>query len=94
MASTTGRDIKQAKERKRALDSDESLPFPKQPRIEGKTDYTRWRIKDDDSRHTWHYLANDEAAKAWPQSYADKYFLNLPLVYISLAALGISADIY
>ena len=37
-------------------------------------------VPDDDGRLTWHYLADDEAAKEWPQSYADKYDLGLPLV--------------
>ncbi|EFY94183.2 squalene/oxidosqualene cyclase family protein [Metarhizium robertsii] len=44
-----------------------------------RTDLTRWRLRDNDSRHTWHYLDNDAAAKDWPQSYADKYYLGLPL---------------
>ncbi|KAH7152024.1 oxidosqualene:lanosterol cyclase [Dactylonectria estremocensis] len=83
MASATGRDVRTATSRKRAADSDASSshgrPFPKQPRIEGKTDHTRWRLRDDDSRHTWHYLADDKAAEKWPQSYAEKWFLNLPL---------------
>lgn len=52
----------------------------KRPRIEERTDYTRWRMRDDESRHTWHYIEDDEAAKKWPQTYADKYYLGLPLV--------------
>lgn len=40
-------------------------------------------MKDDDSRHTWHYLPNKQAAEDWPQSLADKYFLALPLVRAS-----------
>lgn len=52
----------------------------KRPRIEDRTDYSRWRMRDDESRHTWHYLESDEAMKAWPQTVADKYFLGLPLV--------------
>ncbi|KAH7165772.1 oxidosqualene:lanosterol cyclase [Dactylonectria macrodidyma] len=83
MASATGRDVRTATSRKRGADSDTSSsqgrPFPKQPRIEGKTDHTRWRLRDDDSRHTWHYLADDKDAEEWPQSYAEKWFLNLPL---------------
>jgi hypothetical protein len=46
----------------------------------GTTDHTRWRLKDDDSRHTWHYLPDEEACKDWPQSYAEKSYLDLPLV--------------
>lgn len=54
--------------------------WPKKPRISDKTDYTRWRIQDKDSCHTWHYLDDDKAAKEWPQTYAEKYFLSLPTV--------------
>ncbi|CAO2647397.1 Nn.00g083190.m01.CDS01 [Neocucurbitaria sp. VM-36] len=42
-----------------------------------KTDYTRWRLKDDRGCQTWHYLESEEEVKAWPQSTADKYFLGL-----------------
>ncbi|KAK7432419.1 Lanosterol synthase (Oxidosqualene--lanosterol cyclase) [Neonectria magnoliae] len=85
MVSATGRDVSTVTSRKRGADSNPKArplsgqPPPKQPRIETKTDRTRWRVKDDDSRHTWHYLADDQAAKEWPQSYAEKYYLNLPL---------------
>ncbi|KAK3377543.1 terpenoid cyclases/protein prenyltransferase alpha-alpha toroid [Podospora didyma] len=51
----------------------------KRTRIEDRTDYLRWRLRDDESRHTWHYLEDDEAAKEWPQTHADKYYLGLPL---------------
>jgi lanosterol synthase len=37
-------------------------------------------MRSDFSRHTWHYLEDDEAAKEWPLSLADKYYLNIPLV--------------
>ncbi|EGC47128.1 oxidosqualene:lanosterol cyclase [Histoplasma capsulatum var. duboisii H88] len=50
----------------RTLDTDE------------KTDYSRWRLRDDRGRQTWHYLKTDEELKAWPQTVADKYFLGLP----------------
>ncbi|PNP57105.1 hypothetical protein THARTR1_02947 [Trichoderma harzianum] len=75
-ATATGRDTGSAKSRKRA--SDDSDSFPKRPKLEAKTDLTRWRVKDDDSRHTWHYLTDDKAAAEWPQSYAEKWILNLP----------------
>lgn len=78
MTSVTGRDVASAKSRKRASDTERS--FPKKPRVDASTDHTRWRMKDDDSRHTWHYLEDEAAAQQWPQSYAEKYFLNLPLV--------------
>ncbi|PGH07301.1 lanosterol synthase [Blastomyces parvus] len=50
----------------RTLDTDET------------TDYSRWRLRDDRGRQTWHYLKTDEELKAWPQSIADKYHLGLP----------------
>ncbi|KAK3359638.1 lanosterol synthase [Lasiosphaeria hispida] len=51
----------------------------KRPRIEDRTDYSRWRMRDDEGRHTWHYIEEDQAAKDWPQTHADKYYLGLPL---------------
>ncbi|RDA95893.1 hypothetical protein CP533_5221 [Ophiocordyceps camponoti-saundersi (nom. inval.)] len=57
----------------------EEPAFPPMPLLEAKTDRTRWRLKDDDSCHTWHYLSDDQAAKDWPQSDAERYFLGLPL---------------
>ena len=47
---------------------------------DAKTDHTRWRLKDDRGRQTWHYLASDEELKAWPMTIADKYFLGLDTV--------------
>lgn len=82
MATTSGREngVKPSS-RKRASPSDDTkLAFPKKPRIGTRTDPTRWRMKDDESRHTWHYLEDDEAAKEWPQGFAEKYYMNLPLV--------------
>lgn len=48
-----------------------------------KTDYSRWRLLDDDGRQTWHYLESDEENAKWPQTVADKYFLGLPTVLFS-----------
>lgn len=45
-----------------------------------KTDYTRWRMLDDNGRQTWHYLESDEEVKKWPQNVADKYYLGLATV--------------
>ncbi len=51
------------------------------PELEDRTDFSRWRMRDDHGRHTWQYLeGDDEALKSWPQTHADKYFLGLPLV--------------
>lgn len=52
----------------------------KRPRLQESTDKARWRLSSEGGRHTWHYLEDDEATKEWPQSYADKYFLGMPLV--------------
>lgn len=79
MATATGRETRSSA-RKRASDSDRGT---KKPRIEGKTDYARWRLRDDDSRHTWHYLTDDKELEKWPQSTAEKYYLNLPLVRLT-----------
>jgi len=52
----------------------------RQPKLSERTDYSRWRLLDERGRQTWHYLEDDEDAKEWPQSTADKYFLGLPTV--------------
>ena len=52
----------------------------KRPGIPAETDHSRWRMRSDFGRHTWHYLEDDEAAQKWPLSLADKYYLNIPLV--------------
>jgi lanosterol synthase len=49
-------------------------------RHDARTDLTRWRLKDDRGRQTWHYLETDEQLKAWPLSVADRYFLGLDTV--------------
>jgi lanosterol synthase len=85
MTKATGREEEAPLLRKRGAD-DQHAP-PKRPKLEAKTDITRWRLKDDDSRHTWHYLEDEKAASEWPQSYAEKYYLNLPLVHISYPPL-------
>ncbi len=40
-----------------------------------KTDYSRWRLLNEDGRHTWHYLTDDEDMSEWPQTAYDQYFL-------------------
>ena len=52
-----------------------------QPTIRNaKTDHTRWRLKDDRGRQTWHYLETNEQLKQWPQTIADRYFLGMDTV--------------
>ena len=48
--------------------------------VDAKTDHTRWRLKDDRGRQTWHYLSSDEELKQWPMTTADKYYLGLDTV--------------
>ena len=48
--------------------------------VDPKTDHTRWRLRDDDGRQTWHYLESDEELKQWPMTAADKYFLGMDTV--------------
>lgn len=52
----------------------------KRQRVVEPVDRTRWRMKADGGRHTWHYLDDAAAAEQWPQSYADKWYLDLPMV--------------
>ncbi|GJC90733.1 lanosterol synthase [Colletotrichum liriopes] len=83
IASSNGTTLgaKSVQSRKRVAEAIAEQEWPKKPRIDAKTDRTRWRMKDEDGRHTWKYLGDDdEAAKSWPQTYADKYYLGLPLV--------------
>lgn len=68
--------------RKRHSNAGDDSHATKKPRLESKTDYSRWRMRDDKGRLTWHYLEDDEELEKWPQTYADKYFLGLPLVCI------------
>lgn len=50
------------------------------PKLRKTTDRTRWRMRDIGGVHTWQYLEDDEAAKKWPQSIADKWYLGMPTV--------------
>ena len=45
-----------------------------------KTDYSRWRLLAERGRQRWRYLEDDDVAKNWPQTTADKYHLGLPTV--------------
>lgn len=55
-----------------------------------KTDYTRWRLLDENGRQTWHYLESDEEVAKWPQSTADKYFLGLDTVRYSRSSSSVT----
>lgn len=84
MARTTierinGEDQAKAGE-KRSFDSSTTTQSMKRPKLQERTDYSRWRLLDERGRQTWHYLEDDEDAAEWPQTTADKYFLGLPTV--------------
>ena len=66
----------EAKNKPKQLDA----PFSNGPTKDEATDLRRWRLLDEAGRQTWHYLKSDEELAAWPQSTADIYFLNLPMV--------------
>ncbi|KKA26637.1 hypothetical protein TD95_002643 [Thielaviopsis punctulata] len=65
--------------KKRVAEAIAEQAWPKRPKIMAKTDVTRWRMKDDEGTHTWHYLADEATAKEWPQSDADKWYLGIPM---------------
>jgi lanosterol synthase len=46
----------------------------------GRTDSTRWRLRNERGVHTWHYLEDDEELRRWPLTTADKYFMGLDTV--------------
>jgi lanosterol synthase len=77
--------------RKRGAESDgtngahdlEKGAAPKRQKLGKRTDYTRWRLKDNNSDHTWIYLEDDETSKAWPQTTAEKWYLGLDVVQCS-----------
>ena len=65
-----------------ALDEDEIYDTANTtgPKLRKTTDRSRWRMRDVKGVQTWQYLEDDEAAKKWPQSIADKWYLGLPTV--------------
>lgn len=56
------------------------------------TDRSRWRLKDDKGVHTWAYLEDDEEARKWPQSTADKYYMGLDTVWHRLPFRALEAS--
>lgn len=66
--------------RKRERVGAETNGHAKRLRLPSTTDHSRWRMLDEEGRHTWHYLEDDDKIKDWPQSYADKWYLGLPTV--------------
>lgn len=78
-SSSSATDVKPLS-RKRVAEEIAAQEWPKRPKLLETTDKTKWRVNDEDGRHRWTYLEDDAAAKAWPQSYAEKYYLGLDLV--------------
>lgn len=72
----------------------EQIPMQSTKAGHEKTDYSRWRLRDDRGCQTWHYLKTDEEIKAWPQSTADKYFLGKETVSQRLRAYTMNNQIY
>lgn len=69
---------------KRSIEAEiDNVQPAKRPKLQERTDFTRWRLLDEAGRQTWHYLQDDEDAKEWPQSTADKWFLGLPTVWLA-----------
>ena len=70
---------------KRAANGHAQVPIGVNSSANGnqKTDYTRWRLKDDRGCQTWHYMHTEEEVKEWPQSVADRYFLGMETVRTS-----------
>lgn len=52
-----------------------------------KTDYSRWRLVNEEGRQTWRYLESDEENSAWLQTVAEKYHLGLPTVCFKVVSL-------
>lgn len=67
---------------KRGANGHAQVPIGVKSKADGdqKTDYTRWRLRDDRGCQTWHYLQTEEEVKEWPQSAADRYFLGMETV--------------
>jgi hypothetical protein len=45
------------------------------------SDRTRWRLRVNEGKQTWHYLSEEES-KANPQTDIEKYWLDLSLVNV------------
>lgn len=69
---------------KRSIESsdteDDGVQAPKRAKLRTRTDFSKWRLLSDHGRQTWEYLEDDEAAKAWPQTIADKWHLGMETV--------------
>lgn len=61
----------------------------KRQKVAEPVDKTRWRMKADGGRHTWHYLEDDAAVDEWPQSYADKWYMGLPMVGVPAQSVAV-----
>jgi lanosterol synthase len=75
-ATPDARSLAKKRKTETTLDNEDS----KRAKAQGTIDKARWRCLDEDGRLTWRYLEDEEAAKEWPQTYADKWYLGLDLV--------------
>jgi lanosterol synthase len=41
------------------------------------TELKNWRLRVENGRQTWHYIENELEQKNWPQTFVDKYWLNI-----------------
>lgn len=88
----SGNGASNAKKHKASSTSNSVQSESKRQKVAEPVDKTRWRLNSDDGRHTWHYLDDDKAVKEWPQSYAEKWYLDLPLVRILRLCYKTSQD--
>lgn len=78
--------------KKRKAEANDDLHAAKRHHDE-KTDYSRWRLRDERGRQTWHFLETDEENKAWEQTVADKYMLGLETVSTALCTKASRSEI-
>lgn len=56
------------------------------------TDPARWRLRTEEGVHYWYYLSESDSARERPQTFAEKYFLNLLRVLNSSNDFAYDAD--
>ena len=85
MASQHHLSMETALSRQRVADEIAAQPRPPPITLHPTTDKLRWRCKNVDGVQTWVYLEDDDEARNWPQTYADKWFLGLPTARLDLS---------
>ncbi|RYP85128.1 hypothetical protein DL769_001032 [Monosporascus sp. CRB-8-3] len=51
--------------------------LPRDANGDEKTDYSRWRLFDNQGRQSWRYLESDDEVEKWHQTVYDKHYLGL-----------------